>query len=117
MPAILKVLGIGGSGMVSYEIKVSASRVWYSAQAPARIECERWVKVCKCFAKSFAELEPILRNPVTELWVSTSRNSVAAVSNGRVLCTVCLYGHFAVSYVERALVSLFNKVFQQESWS
>lgn len=117
MPAILKAFGAGGNAMVSYEIKVSASRVLYSAQAPARIECERWVKVCKCFAKSFAELQPILRNPVTELWVSTSRNSVAAVSNGRVLCSVCLYGHFAVSYVEQALVSLFNKVLQQESWS
>ncbi len=102
--------------MVSYTIKVSACRVWYSAKAPARIECEHWVKVCKCFAKAFSALEPVLRKPVTEIWVCPSSGTFAAVSNGMVLRTVTGYGFPATSSAQELLASLMQKVLEYETW-
>lgn len=102
--------------MVSYEVKVSASRVWYSAQAPARIECEPWVNTCKVYAKAFSALEPVLRKPVTEIWVSPSSGTFAAVSNGSVLRTVAGYGFPATSSAQELLASLMQKVLEYETY-
>lgn len=102
--------------MVSYTIKVSPSRAWFSGKAPARIECEPWVNTCKVFAKAFSALEPVLRKPVTEIWVCPSSGTFAAVSNGMVLRTVTGYGFPATSSAQELLASLMQKVLEHETW-
>lgn len=113
---MLKVLGTGGSCMLSWDVKLSVSGLRTFSYFKDICHTWPWVKTLQHFFNAIQALNPLLRNPVQEIWVSTARNVIAAVGKGGILCSVCLYGPFEGSYIEQALLHLLNKVYKQESF-
>lgn len=116
MPAILKALGTGGNAMVPCEVKVSVSGVSFAGAFAGQENSLLSLQTLSHFHNAFLAINPLLRNPVQEIWVSLSHGFVYAVGPKGAIASVTFYEKFNVSAAEKCLLSLFNKVFKQESW-